>query len=116
MPTPSVERTSKAKAVLALKSACITKPFKSFNNLKADSYHIYNFQRVSLNDGEKIRVEFIDFFIYLPQRYTKCLDDKLLNELNNIDMAVVMTYYGKSKYGSQLLDFDIVKFDVDHDV
>lgn len=112
---PSTRRKPK-NAILALKEACITKPFKSFANLKVGSYYATYFQRESWSHGDKIRVDFYDYYMYLPQRFSRILDDKLLNELNAHDISVVMTYSGKRSDGWQLLDFDIVKYDVDVDV
>lgn len=99
-----------------LKVACMVKPFKSFINLRVGSYYVVFFQRISLKNVEKIRVDFVDFFTYLPQRFSKIMDDNILAELNGYDTTVVLMYSGKSSDGSLLIDFDIARYDVDVDV
>lgn len=117
------ERKLKLNARKALKSACIVKPFKSFTILKVGSYFVEHFERVSssssssiANVDERIRVDFFEFFMYLPPKFSSVLNDKLITELNGIDTSVVMIYSGKSADGRLLLDFDILKYDVDIDV
>lgn len=113
-PPQSVAR--KSTALLIIKSACVSKEYKSFNNLNAGSYYVQYFQRITTPSGERIRVDLVDFFVYLPQRFSYKLDDDNLTELNTIDKAVVMTYAGKKSDGSPILDFDVVKFDADYDI
>lgn len=113
----SAERKLRKNALSALKSACLFKPYKSFANLNIGSYYAEYFQRVLSIQGEtKIRVDFFDFFMYLPQRFSRVLDDRNLAELNAQPTSVVMTYSGKGPEGRLLLDFDIIKHDADGDV
>lgn len=80
------------------------------------SYLVEMFQRVSTINGEKIRVDFFDYFMYLPQQFSSILNDKLLADLSAYDRSVVMTYSGKSPDGRLLLDFDLIQHDADNDV
>lgn len=100
-----------------LKSACVNKPFKSFKNLKTGSYYVQGFQRAHTSYGDRIRVELFDCFVYLPTRFSKILNNKDVSELNEC-IDVVMTYTGRDSDSQDrlLLDFDVVRLDVDGDV
>lgn len=104
-------------AIETLKSVCIDKPFRSFKNLVIGTYYVQNFQRSYTNYGDRIRVELFDCFVYLPARFSNILSDEHLSELNDYD-NVAMTYAGRdSKYQERLLlEFDVIKLDVDDDV
>lgn len=108
------DQNRKKNALKILNTAGITKAFKSFMNLNIGSYHVQRFRRVKFSHGVKIRVDFYDFFMYLPQRFSRVLDKKLIGELNSTKQ-LTMTYSGESPQGV-LLDFDLVKYDVDFDV
>lgn len=99
------------EAIKVLKTACLNKPFKSFKNLAIGDYVVVNFQRVSTNYGERLRVEFHDCAMYLPERFSHLLTDEHLTELN--DSTVVMSFSGKdpNTQNRLLLDFEIIRAD-----
>lgn len=96
----------------------MNKPFKSFKNLTIGTHYVESFRRVSTNFGDRIRVDFLEFYMYLPDRFSRLLTDGLLTELNNGDSDVVMTYSGKDSIVQNrlLLDFDAIRLDLDADV
>lgn len=118
MLSPASERKLKMGAILALKSASIytSMPYKSFMNLNIGSYHVVKFERETSILGERIRMDFNDYFMFLPQRFSKRLDDELLTELNAHGTTVMMTYSGKGSNSWPLLDFDVIRYDVDEDI
>lgn len=119
LPTSSslpAQKKVKKSALEALRSACADKQYRSFANLSPGSYLIEMFQRVSSINGGKIRVDFFDYFMYLPKRFSNILSDKLLTDLSVYNRSVVMIYSGKGQDGRLLLDFDVIKLDSDYDV
>lgn len=67
--------------------------------------------RVTTNYGERVRVEFYDCVMYLPERYSRLLTNELLTEIN--EATVVMSYSGKDPEAQNrlLLDFDAIRTD-----
>lgn len=98
-------------ALNVLKSACQNKPFKSFKNLNHGDFVVTNFQRVSTDYGDRLRIELHDSVMYLPERFSNLLSDEHLTELN--ESTVVMSFSGKDPNAQNrlLLDFEIIRVD-----
>lgn len=98
-------------ALEVLKTACLSKSFKSFKNLDVGDYVVYDFQRIATDFGARIRIELHDCTMYLPERFSNMLTDEHLTELN--DSTVVMSFTGKDPNAQNrlLLDFEIIRVD-----
>lgn len=81
-------------ALSLLQDSCISKQYTSFKNLPLGAYKIVKFASAETLYGRKIRAEFGSQFVYLPKSVGDCLDDKKIEELNEI--PVMMVYNGKS--------------------
>lgn len=96
-------------AIDALKSACLNKPFKSFKNLPiSNDYIIERFDMVHTSFGDRIRIEMHDCFMFLPERFSRVLDQDALNKLNK--SSVMMLFKGRDCVNNNrlVLDFESV--------
>lgn len=98
-------------AIEVLKTACVSKPFKSFKNLPKGDFVVHEFERVTTDHGERIRVELAEYIVYLPERFSKALTEEVIVELNK--STVIMSFSGKDPEAGNrlLLDFDIIRTD-----
>lgn len=95
-------------ALEKLKAACgkkTSKSYKSFKDLDAGEYIVYDFSWIQTSHGRRIRVTLDDYFMYLPERFSTSLDDAEIAELNS--SPKVMVYGGKnpSENNRLILDF-----------
>lgn len=98
-------------AINVLKTACLNKNYKSFKNLAIGDYVVDNFQRVTTDYGDRLRIELHDCVMYLPERFSHLLTDDHISELNS--STVVMSFSGKDSNAQNrlLLDFEVVTMD-----
>lgn len=92
----------------ALKGNCAKKPFMGFNELAVGEYEVKHFKRVETQYGERIRVDLIDKFMYLPERFIFMSNDDI-KELNKTPK--IMIYGGKddTNHNRLFLDFKPVE-------
>lgn len=88
----------------SLKSACLSKNFKSFKELAQGEYIVNRFTHVDTKHGKRVRIDLEEFYMYLPERFTS-LTEADINSLNASQK--IMVYSGKdaSKQNRLILDF-----------
>lgn len=88
----------------SLKSACLTKNFKSFKELAHGEYIVNRFMHVDTKHGKRVRIDLEEFYMYLPERFSS-LTEADINSLNASQK--IMVYSGKdaSKQNRLILDF-----------
>lgn len=92
-------------ALGALKSACVKKQNESFKDLQPGEYLVYKFTEVSTTHGNRIRIDLLDTYMILPERFAKILTEPIIDDLNK--STKVMIYGGKdsSNRDRLILDF-----------
>lgn len=92
-------------ALSLLKEACVKKSFKSFKDMQPGEYIVTLFERCETNQGDRIRITIENFYMYLPERFSKSLPQEKLDELNT--SPKIMIYGGKdvSAQNRLILDF-----------
>lgn len=80
----------------SLNKACIKKPFKPFEKLEKNvQYQVEQFMIKESTHGERIKVDFSDFWVFLPVRFYEALKGKGQIEQLNSGPTMYMTYHGK---------------------
>lgn len=82
----------------SLKSACSSKQYCSFKDLKFGDYLVSNFVFVATPlYGTRLRCEVNDKYIYLPKRFADAVMDSDLDELNKEPLWMLYTGRDPSK-------------------
>lgn len=100
----------KVSALNALQKACLKKPFRSFKDLDVGEYIVESFALVETKFGKRLRINLVDTYMYLPERFSMSLDDAALSELNS--SPKIMVYSGKDMTDKDrlMLDFKDVPY------
>lgn len=94
-----------------LNSACVTKPYKSFNDLDVGDYIVERFSYIDTkNFGKRIRMDFDEFHMYLPERFNIIAEQNKIDELNAAPK--ILHFEGKdySQKGKLLISFKEVPY------
>lgn len=88
-----------------LLDACANQKYCNFANLPLGEHLVFEFSIVETQYGERIRADLGDKYVYLPERFTKKLNQENIAELN--ETQNVLCYYGRDplKNNKVLLDF-----------
>lgn len=91
------------------KSACVSKPFISFEDLPIGDYFIKSFAYIETKFGKKIRLDIGEKVVFLPERFVKRIGEdnveKTLAEMNKGEYWLL--YRGKNKAQRNQLMLDI---------
>ena len=80
-------------AMQALKTACQPKTFQSFKTLQTGEHIIRRFSIVTTTHGPRIRLDFDETYMYLPERFIQMLSPEAIEKLN--ESPKIMIYSGK---------------------
>lgn len=80
-------------ALAALNSACVKKTYQSFKNLERGEYIVDRFSIVDTVHGQRVRIDMVDTYMLLPERFIKQLGEETIAALNQTPK--IMVYGGK---------------------
>lgn len=78
----------------ALNMACSKKTYQSFKNLQPGEYIVNQFSIVDTIHGKRVRVDLVDSYMLLPERFIHQLGQDQINVLNKA--SKIMVYGGKN--------------------
>lgn len=81
-------------AIQALKTACQAKTFQSFRTLEPGDYVVQRFTLVQTTHGQRVRVDFEETYMYLPERFAQILTPDKIETLNAALAPKLMMIYG----------------------
>lgn len=85
-------------AIKSLKTACQAKNFHSFRNLAPGDYVVHRFTLVQTTHGQRIRVDFEETYMYLPERFAQILTPEKIETLNSsLTPKLMMIFGGKDR-------------------
>lgn len=87
----------------SLKTACLTKTFKSFKDLAVGEYMINRFTHVDTKHGKRVRIDLDGYYMYLPERFSILSETEII-ELNSSQK--IMIYSGKDSNNQNRLKLD----------
>lgn len=67
--------------------------YANFNDLKLGDYAVRKFSVAPTKQGDRIRVDLDEYFVFLPKRYLDKIGEKKCAELNKFNF--IMTFGGK---------------------
>lgn len=99
-------KNTSSAALNTLKAACTHKKYVGFKDLSPGEYIVNKFSIVNTVYGERIRIDLLETYMYLPQSFLKTLKPELLDDLNKTPK--LMNYSGKdpNNRNTLILDFN----------
>lgn len=96
-------------AIDILKANCVGPPTKSFKDLEPGEYPVSRFRVVKTPFGNSVCMEVEDCVMFLPERFVKKMDAKVIKSLNASNVVMSFKGYDKEKNGRLMLDFNIIE-------
>lgn len=88
-------------AVDALNTACEKKSYQSFKDLPIGEYIVNHFSICNTTYGDRVRIELVDTYMILPERFVTKLDQEKIDVLNR--SPKIMVYGGKDSTSRERL-------------
>lgn len=82
------------EAIQALKTACQTKTFQSFRTLQPGDYIVQRLTLVLTTHGQRIRIDFEETYMYLPERFAQIMTPEKIESLNSALAPKLMMIFG----------------------
>lgn len=89
------------EAIQTLKTACMSKTFASFRNLEPGDYVVHGFTLVHTTHGQRVRLDFEDTYMYLPERFAQVLTPEKIESLNSSLTPKLMMIFGGKDYNNR---------------
>lgn len=100
-------------ALDVLKTACLKKSFRSFNDLVPGEYIIQHFTLMNTNFGKRVRIDMDDAYMYLPERFAMGLNEAAIAELNASPKIMIFSGKDSKDRNRLILDFKTVSYFTD---